>query len=293
MKYAWIRDQRDAYPVAVLCHVLGVSPSGYYAWRRHPPSPRQRRHAAIAEAAELSYRESDCVYGYRKVYEDLQEQEIDCCLETVRVVLGAKGLFSRTRKKFVVTTDSSHSLPVADNILARNFTASAPDQKWTADITYVATDEGWLYLAVVLDLFSRRIVGWSMSASLEAALVLDALQMALTHRRPDAGLMHHSDRGSQYASEAFTRFLDRHQIVCSMSRKGNCWDNAPTESFFGKLKAERVHGQRYATREDAKLDLYRYIELFYNRKRRHASLGYLSPVAFEERHWKSLPPQAA
>jgi transposase InsO family protein len=293
VKYAWIQEQRDVYPVVVMCEVLEVSPSGYYAWCSREPSPRQRRLEAIAAAVEQSHRESDSVYGYRKVHEDLQERQIACCLETVRGVLREKGLFSRTRKKFVVTTDSGHALPVADNVLARDFTASAPDQKWVADITYVPTGEGWLYLAVVLDLFSRRIVGWSMSASLEAALVLDALRMALEHRRPGPGLVHHSDRGSQYASDAFASLLERHKIVCSMSRKGNCWDNAPAESFFGKLKTERVYGQHYATREEAKLDLFKYIELFYNRKRRHASLGYLSPVAFEERYLKSRSPQAA
>jgi putative transposase len=293
VKYAWIQEQRDVYPVVVMCAVLEVSPSGYYAWCSREPSQRQRRREEIAAAAEQSYRESDHVYGYRKVHEDLQEQKIDCCLETVREVLREKGLYSRTRKKFVVTTDSAHGMPVADNVLARDFTASAPDQKWAADITYVPTAEGWLYLAVVLDLFSRRIVGWSMSASLQASLVLDALRMALEHRRPGPGLVHHSDRGSQYACDAFASLLERHRIVCSMSRKGNCWDNAPAESFFGKLKTERVYGQQYATREDAKLDLFKYIELFYNRKRRHASLGYLSPVAFEERYLKSQSPQAA
>ena len=293
MKYAWIETQGDSYPVTVMCDVLGVSTSGYYAWRRRKPSRQQRRRRRIAAAAERSHRASGGIYGYRKVYEDLQEEEIACCLETVRRVLRAKGLFSRTKKKFVVTTDSAHDMPVAGNLLDRNFTATGPNQKWAADITYLPTAEGWLYLAVVMDLFSRRIVGWSMSPSLRTPLVLDALEMALDHRLPEPGLLHHSDRGSQYASDAFGELLDRHRVVCSMSRKGNCWDNAPVESFFGKLKTEWVHGKHYSTREEAKLDVFKYLELFYNRKRRHAALGYQSPAAYEEQHLQSMNPQAA
>ena len=293
MKYAWMKQQRDHFPVAAMCRVLGVSRSGFYAWLKHKPNATQRRRAKIAQAAAAAHRDSHGVYGYRKVHDDLQEQKIDCCRETVRKVMKENGLVSRTKRKFVVTTDSNHGQPVADNLLDRQFDATAPNQKWTADITYVATCEGWLYLAVVMDLFSRRIVGWSMSASLEATLVIDALHMALDQRRPAAGLMHHSDRGSQYASCDFRQLLDGHDIVCSMSRRGNCYDNAPTESFFGKLKAEWVYGEHYATRHQARQHIFQYIELFYNRKRKHAALRYLSPATFETLHQPQNPKQAA
>ncbi len=187
MKYAWIEAQGDSYPVSVMCAVLGVSTSGYYAWRSREPSQQRQRRERIARAAERSHQASGGVYGYRKVHEDLKEQEIACCLETVRRVLAEKGLFSRTRRKFVVTTDSAHDMPVAENLLDRDFTATEPNQKWAADISYLWMGEGWFYLAVVMDLFSRRIVGWAMSASLRAPLVLDALQMALDHHCPQPG----------------------------------------------------------------------------------------------------------
>lgn len=293
MKYAWINEYRDSYPVAVMCDVLEVSTSGYYASLRREPSERQQRRETIAEAAEQAYHESGGIYGYRKVHDDLQDRKISCCRETVRKVLRKKALFSRTRRKFVVTTDSNHTMPVAENLMDRNFEATAVNQKWAADITYIPTDEGWLYLGVVMDLFSRRIVGWSMSDRIQAGLVLDALQMAIDDREPDAGLLHHTDRGSQYASDAFQRLLDDHRIVCSMSRKGNCWDNAPVESFFGKLKTEWVYAKRYASRREAEADIFKYIELFYNRKRKHAALDYLSPVAFEERHYQITVDQVA
>jgi putative transposase len=276
-----------------MCDVLEVSTSGYYAWLKREPSPQEQRREAIGEAAERAYHESHGIYGYRKVHNDLQDEQIDCCLETVRRVLHEKRLFSRTKRKFVVTTDSDHSMPIAKNHLDRKFEATAPDQKWAADITYISTGQGWLYLAVVMDLFSRRIVGWSTSDSLRADVVLDALDMALDVRRPGPNLMHHSDRGSQYASDAYQQLLEDRCIVCSMSRKGNCWDNAPVESYFGKLKTEWIHGKHYATRQEAKGDIFKYIELFYNRQRKHAALGYISPVAFEERHHQTTSQQVA
>ena len=281
MKYAWITENRDSFPIARMCRTLGVSPSGYYAWRKRKPSSQCQRREKIAQAAVEAYQESYGVYGYRKVHDDLQEQEVECCRETVRKILHEKGLFSRAKRKFVVTTDSQHTMPVAENLLDRQFEATGPNQKWAADITYLATDEGWLYLAVVMDLFSRRITGWSMSDSLQSQLVLDALMMATAARRPGDDLLHHSDRGSQYASDAFQELLRRHTISCSMSRKGDCWDTAPVESFFGKLKTEWVHVKHYFTRRAAETDVFKYIELFYNRKRKHAALGYLSPVDFE------------
>ncbi len=285
MRYAWIQDHAADYPVAVLCSVLSVSRSGYYGWLGRTPGPRAERREQISAAAEKAFYDSNRIYGYRKVHEDLvQDAKIDCCLETVRRVLRSKGLFSRVKRSFVVTTDSQHDRPVAENLLDRDFTASAPNEKWTADITYVRTDEGWLYLAVVMDLYSRRIVGWSMSETIDAALVCAALEMAVLHRAPDPGLMHHSDRGVQYTAEAFTKLMGQHEIVCSMSRKGNCWDNACTESFFGSLKTEWLGDKRYATRQEVHQDVFKYIEVFYNRKRRHASLDYLSPAAYEERY---------
>ena len=293
MKYAWIQNQRDRFPVSVMCRVLKVSTSGFYAWQTRCPSQRQNRREKIAAAAEAAYYKSHRVYGYRKVHDDLQEQRIACCRETVRNIMREKGLFSRTKRKFVVTTDSDHTQPTAENVLDRNFEATAPNQKWSADITYIPTREGWLYLAVVMDLFSRRIVGWSMSASLHAGIVLAALRMALARRRPEPGLLHHSDRGSQYASGDFQRLLTDHGITCSMSRRGDCFDNAPTESFFGKLKTEWTGGEDYATRTEALQHIFTYIEMFYNQQRKHAALGYQSPAAFEQLHEQEMFNQAA
>ena len=207
-----------------------------------------------------------------------------CCQETVRRIMGELGLHSWVRRKFVVTTDSDHNEPIAANILNRDFTAERPNQKWVADITYIATKEGWLYLAAVMDLYSRRIVGWSMSDQIDTALVASAMNMAIFHRRPIDDLMHHSDRGVQYASGDYQQKLKDLNIVCSMSRKGNCWDNAAMESFFGSLKTEWVYGKFYKNREIAKNDLFNYIEVFYNRQRRHASLGNVNPAAFEKRY---------
>jgi putative transposase len=289
VKYAWIAAHRDSYPVKLMCDVLDVSTSGYYDSLKQTKSARTQRRAQIAAAAEAAYRDSQCIYGYRKVHDDLEERKIACCRETVRRVLRDKGLFSRAKRKFVVTTDSKHNQPVANNVLDRDFRADAPNQKWSADITYIPTRKGWLYLAVVMDLFSRKIVGWATAASLHTTLVLDAMEMALRRREPAAGLLHHSDRGCQYAAHAFQQLLADSGIACSMSRKGNCWDNAPTESFFGKLKAEWVHGVDYEDHDEANRHLFEYIEVFYNRKRKHAALSYQSPAAFEAKfHSQSL-----
>jgi len=283
VRYAWIKDHASNYPVAILCHTLDVSVSGYYGWLVRKPSVRQQRREQIASAARKSYQDSNRIYGYRKVHKDVvQEAKIDCCLETVRRVLAEKGLFSKVKRQFVVTTDSNHNQAVADNLLDRNFTASAPNLKWTADITYIPTAEGWLYLSSVMDLYSRRIVGWSMSANIDSELVCDALRMAVLQRKPAAGLMHHSDRGVQYTADNFVDLLEEHKITCSMSRRGNCWDNAVMESFFGSLKTEWTFDKSYKTRAEAMQDIFKYVEVFYNRKRRHASLGYLSPAAYEE-----------
>ena len=281
MKYAWIKKHRKKFPVSVMCRSLKVSTSGYYDSIKRDLCPQRIRRRSIAQAAAVSYFESRRVYGYRKVYEDLADGVV-CCKETVRRIMRDIGLFSRIKRKFVVTTNSEHALAIAENILNRNFTAKSPDQKWAADITYIPTKMGWLYLAVVMDLFSRRIVGWSMSDTIDSMLVQSAMKMALDGRRPEAGLIHHSDRGVQYASGDFQKLLEDNKAVCSMSRKGNCWDNACVESFFGSLKNEWVKGKIYRTFDDAKKDIFKYIEMFYNRKRRHKTLGYVSPVVYEE-----------
>jgi transposase InsO family protein len=282
MKYAWIREHDKEFPTAVMCKVLQVSDSGYYDRLKHKTSDAQQKRQNIAQAAARFYFESERIYGYRKIYEDLRQANIDCCRETVRRIMHQIGLFSRVKRKFVHTTDSDHDMAVAENLLDRDFTAASVNKKWAADITYIPTEQGWLYLAAVMDLYSRRIIGWSMSKHIDSELVTSALQMAISQRRPQAGLLHHSDRGSQYASDNFQDLLDDNGIVCSMSRKGDCWDNACMESFFGSLKTEWVRDKKYSSFEEAKKDVFKYVEIFYNRRRRHASLGYLSPAAYEE-----------
>jgi len=282
VKYAWIKQHSRQFPVMVMCRVLQLSSSGYYGWLEHQPSAQQQRRQHISLAIGRSYFQSRRIYGYRKVHQDLLEANIVCCEETVRRIMRDIGLYSHVRRKFVLTTDSDHHMAVVENLLDRDFTATAPNQKWVADITYIPTSQGWLYLAAVMDLYSRRIVGWAMNKHIDSALVISAMNMALSQRRPETDLLHHSDRGSQYASEAFQDLLDNNGVVCSMSRKGDCWDNACMESFFGSLKTEWLGDKKYKTRQEAKNDIFKYIELFYNRKRRHAALGYLSPAAYEE-----------
>jgi transposase InsO family protein len=265
-----------------MCRVLGVSAAGYYDWFKRGPSATALRREQIAQAAEEAFYENGGRAGYRKVHVDVaQDKKIACAKETVRRALQKKGLFFKPRRKFIRTTESDPKLPVAPNILNRDFTAIAPNLKWAADITYLPTQAGWIYLAVVLDLFSRRIVGWALARSLESALVLEAFRQAFQSRTPEGQLLHHSDRGSQYASQEFQKELATLGVTRSMSRKGNCWDNAPTERFFGSLKTEGVGDQIYDNLEHARVELFEYIELYYNRKRRHQALGYLSPEAFE------------
>jgi len=284
VKYVWIRGHAGEFPVALMCRVLKVSRSGYYGWLARRPSERKRRRDQIAAAARQSHQDSNRIYGYRKVHEELvQDKGLKCCKETVRKVMRRLGIRSKVSRKFIVTTDSRHRRPVAANKLDRDFRASGPNQKWVADISYVRTREGWLYLGVVMDLWSRRIVGWSMSRTIDAKLVCDALNMAVRSRCPGRGLIHHSDRGIQYASDRFQQLLALHGVDCSMSRKGDCWDNAPAESFFGKLKTEHIGQCIYKNRREAEQELFWYIEVFYNRQRRHAELGYLSPAEFEKR----------
>jgi len=284
VRYAFIREHVSEFPTLVMCRVLQVSRSGYYSWLKRKPSNQAKRRKELAQSVEKSFHGSHEIYGYRKVHEDLvQEEKIEVCKETVRSIMCEKALRSKVKRKFVVTTNSDHKLPKHENLLDRDFTADRPNRKWAADITYVRTSEGWLYLAAVMDLFSRRIVGWSLSKHIDTQLVSDALKMAILHRCPDKDLMHHSDQGVQYAAEDFQDLLDANGISCSMSRKGNCWDNACMESFFGKLKNEHIRKRIYKTRIEAEQNVFWYIEVFYNRQRRHASLGYVSPAKYEAR----------
>jgi transposase InsO family protein len=262
---------------------MGVSRSGYYAWKGRPRSARQREGEQLLAHIRGAFEQSRATYGSPRIHRELGERGVACGEGRVARLMRQNGIRVQPVRRFRATTDSAHALPVAANLLERDFTAEGADRRWAADITYLWTREGWLYLAVVLDLFSRRVVGWSIRPTLERGLVIGALEAALSRRRPAAGLIHHSDRGSQYASGEFQLALSRAGIVCSMSRKGNCWDNAAVESFFGTLKREAVRGRPFASREEARSVVFEYIEVWYNRKRRHSSLGYLSPEQFERR----------
>jgi putative transposase len=282
VKFAFIDEHLQAYPIETVCRVLAVSRSGYYAWRDRPMSDRQARADQLEAKICAVHEQTRCVYGSPRLCKALQSQGEAVCENTVAKVMRRCGIRARSKKTFVPrTTDSTHDRPVAANLLDRQFEASLPDQKWAADLTYVRTGEGWLYLAAVMDLCSRKIVGWSMSDHLKADLVSNALHMALQRRRPEAGLLHHSDRGVQYACEDYQHLLTQNGLVCSMSRKGNCWDNAMMESFFATLKSELVNHQQYATHEQARASIFEYVEVFYNRQRLHSALGYQSPEAFE------------
>jgi transposase InsO family protein len=270
------------YDVALCCEVLDVSTSGYYQSRQRGPSARALRRAELAVKIRAAHGENRGVYGSPRIHRVLLAQGEKVCEKTVAKVMKAHEIRAKTKRKFVPrTTDSGHRQPVAGNLLDRQFTASSPNKKWVGDITYIPTDEGWLYLAGLMDLCSRKIVGWAMADHMETSLITGALQMALLQRRPDAGLMHHSDRGVQYASEDYRHLLEQHGIQASMSAKGDCWDNACAESFWSTLKTELVNHERYATREQARQSIFEYIEVFYNRKRLHSSLGYVSPETFE------------
>lgn len=265
-----------------MCEVLQVSRSGFYAWLDRKPSQRQKRQAELIEQIRQVHQMSDQTYGSPRIAEELAEQKIDVCVNTVARLMKTASIRSIMRRQFVPqTTDSSHDLPVAPNRLDQRFVADRPDQKWCCDITYIPTDQGFLYLAAVIDVCSRRIVGWSMADHLRTGLCADALKMALAARRPAQGLLHHSDRGVQYASFDYRTLMESHDIVVSMSRVGNCYDNAMMESFWGTLKTELVHHQKYQSREQARQSIFKYIECWYNRRRRHSAIGYKSPEQFE------------
>ena len=281
MRFAFIATEKACYPVALMCRVLKVSRAGYYAWCKRPASQHTQEDQRLGLAVAAIYRESRGRYGSPRVHAELRERGQRTGRKRVARLMQTAGLRAREHRRFRCTTDSKHGMAIKQNLLERRFTVPTPNRGWVTDITYVWTLEGWLYLAVILDLFSRRVVGWSLSERLERGIALDALKMALQDRKPPQGLLHHSDRGSQYASAHYQQLLTEEGITCSMSEVGQCWDNAPMESFFGRLKCEVAPGEMFATRDQARAELFEYLEVFYNRVRRHSSLGFLSPVEFE------------
>ena len=265
-----------------MCETLDVSSQGYYAWLQRPTSKQQLRRDALLVEIRDAHAECKQRYGSPRIHAELTKgREVACCVNTVAKLMRQEGIRAKSVKKFRHTTDSNHSLPVAKNVLDRDFEAEGPNERWVADITYVPTREGWLYLAAVEDLYSRMVVGWSMADRMESRIVVDALEMAIARRFPDEGLLAHSDRGSQYASDHYQRLLAGHNIECSMSDPGQCWDNAPMESFFASIKKELIHHEDYQSRAEARASIFEYIETFYNTKRRHSSIGYVSPTEFE------------
>ncbi len=281
MRFAFISAEKAWAPVSVLCRVLGVTRSGFYAWQQRDPSEQASDDQKLALEIAAIHKASGQTYGSPRILAELRAKGLHVSRKRVARLMRELGIRSRRKRRFKATTDSRHKLPVADNVLDRKFDVDAPDVAWVTDITYVWTDEGWLYLAAILDLFSRRVVGHAMSERIDRALVLEALRDAVGRRVPDAGLLHHSDRGSQYASADYQGALSERGITCSMSRKGNCWDNAVAESFFATLKTECIYPRRFATRAEAREAIFHFIEVFYNGQRRHSTLGYVSPMEFE------------
>ena len=288
---------RKQYPVSIACEVLEVSASGYFIWQRRReasrpgPTGRQSDEALLAHMRAIHV-EVKGEYGWPRMHKELLARGIRVGKDRVRKLMQQHGIKARTKRKFVVTTDSKHSLPVAPDLVQRRFNPEAPNRLWSGDITYIATDEGWLYLAAVIDLFSRQVVGWSMQAHMQTSLVKDALTMAWFRRRPEAGLIFHSDRGSQYCSHEFQDALSGWEMRSSMSRKGNCWDNAPTESFWGRLKTASLYGRKFATRREAMEAVLDWMA-FYNHRRLHSTLGYLSPMQYEQRWYEAQRKKAA
>ena len=282
MRYAFIRNHREAFPVTLLCQVLGVSTSGFYAWLRRPESPRTRANRRLLVEIKAVHQRSRQTYGSPRVHADLNANGLICGKHRVAQLMRKHGIVTRHKRKFKATTNSRHTHPVAKNVLNRQFAVTEPNRWWVSDITYIPTQEGWLYLAVTLDLYHRKVMGWAMDRWMTQQLVIDALTMALQQGRPGRGLSHHSDQGVQYACKAFQALLNTERIQCSMSRKGNCWDNAVAESFFHSLKVELIHGRNYLTRQEARIEIFDYIEVFYNRQRRHSALGYLTPAECEK-----------
>lgn len=284
MKFAFIEDHRPLWRLARMCRMLGVSKTGYWAWRHRPESPRGREDRALTTRIHVIHAESRKTYGSPRVHRELRGQGTSISRKRVERLMRTAGIQVKPKARFVVTTDSAHGMPVAPNLLEQDFTATAPDRRWVTDITYVPTEEGWLYVAAIIDLFSRRAVGWAMQERMDRSLVLAALDMAVGQRRPRPGLLHHSDRGSQYACEDYRSALAGHGMIASMSRRACCYDNAAMESFWHTLKVELIHRRQFQTRAEARHAIFEYIEVFYNRLRRHSSIGYVSPAEFERQH---------
>lgn len=282
MKFAFIA-QEVAFPVDAMCRVLGVTRSGYYAWKKRPKPTRKRADAQLAATVASVHERSRKAYGSPRVHAELKARGVRVSRKRIARLMRENGLQGRRKRRFRRTTDSKHNGPVAPNLLARNFRVSEPDRAWVTDVTAIATQDGWLFLAAIIDLFSRRVVGWATSSSNDTPLALEALSKALTARRPPPGLVHHSDRGSPYASDDYRTKLRQHCVRRSMSRKGDCWDNAVAESFFATLRAELVDHVRYADQEAARASIGDYIDNFYNVERRHSFLDYLNPIEFELR----------
>ena len=291
MKFAFIQAEKADFPVAVLCRVLGVSRAGFYAWQRRAESKRAQADRRLAVEIATIHTESRRCYGSPRVHAELRARGQCVGRKRVARLMRRAGLVARRRRRFRTTTDSNHGLPVPRNVLGRQFTAAAPDRRWVTDISFIATGEGWLYVAVILDLFSRRVIGWALSERLTTPLALEALRMAVTRRQPGPGLLHHSDQGGQYLSAEYRAVVAVHGMAMSMSRRANCWDNAVAESFFATLKVELLQDATWPTRAQARRAIVEYIELFYNAQRRHSAVGYLSPVAFE-RQWERRATEA-
>jgi transposase InsO family protein len=284
VKYRFVERHKKAWPVGLMCKVLQISNSAYYAWRKRPESVRKQENMALIPLVREIHIQMRKSYGTRRMAKELRKRGFDCGRNRARTLMRLADVRVKQKKKFCITTDSNHNLPIAANLLDRKFNVSEPNRYWVSDISYIWTAKGWLYLATVMDLYSRRIVGWSMDTSMTRKLVMDALLMAVWRRKPGKGLILHSDRGSQYCSIEYQNILRQHGIVCSMSRKGNCWDNAVMERFFHSLKSEQVYFMNYQTPEEAKKDIVDYIEMFYNSNRSHSYLGYLSPNEYERVH---------
>jgi transposase InsO family protein len=287
MKYAFIKVNEVNFSIKRMCDMFSIERSGYYSWLKRKPSKRALANQVLDEKIITIFESHSHRYGYPRITHELHEKGDKCSKNRVFSRMRQLGLRAKTKKKFKVTTDSKHHLPVAQNLLNRDFSTSAPNQKWVGDITYIWTAEGWLYLATIIDLYSRAVIGWSIQPTMTRELVCDALMMALWRRGFPRGVLCHSDRGSQYCSDDYQKMLKAYGLICSMSRKGNCWDNAIAESFFNTIKTELIYTERYTTREIAKQSVFQYIEVYYNRVRRHSAIGSIAPEVFENQ-WKNV-----
>jgi putative transposase len=281
MRFQFIQDHRDEFPVTRMCQVMNVSPSGYYAWRTRPVSAREMANQELVDKIKVVHDESHKTYGSPRIYRELKDDGVACSENRVARLMHQHDIRAKQSKRYKTTTKRNKAHAVAPNVLKRDFVTDRPDHKWLADITYIPTQEGWLYLAAILDLYSRLIVGWAMSDRMTSALTIDALKMAIQQRKPGPGLIHHSDQGSQYTDSTYQALLKDHNIQASMNGVGSWYDNAPMESFFGSLKSEWVHSRLFRTRYEASANLFFYIEAFYNRRRRHSALEYVSPATYE------------